>query len=426
MFIPPIPQEQKLDFHCHNGASSLKYCPPDGAYLDKCITDTLTSDNSTAKLICELTCDAEPWMFDYACHNWNASKYCNNTNIMDKSKFLITTFAPMNQIELINPCLYFLVQAAEFDGQVIDLNCPANDTYFKSKCDAVCDNPQVMDLITKSKIENDEVSSLYQFWLIFILLILSWAGMAVVVSVGDAICFEMLGDKPQLYGNQRLWGAIGWGVFSLLAGFLVDKFSSGTVKNYSIVFYMTLIIITFDMVVSTRLKHSQSKMSTNILRDVGRIFQSARVMIFFIWCILVGFGTALIWNFLFWHLENLADAQEGCNRLEWMKTLQGLAMIVQCFGGELPFFFLSGKILKKIGHIHAMSLVLLGFGVRFLFYSALVNPWWVIPIEFMQGITFGVFYSTMASYASIVAPPGTEATLQVRFFRKHLIMGSRK
>lgn len=97
-----------------------------------------------------------------------------------------------------------------------------------------------------------------------------------------------------------------------------------------------------------------------------------------------------------------------------IKTLEGLVMGIQCFGGELPFFFLSGKIIKKIGHVNAMSLVLLGFGVRFLLYSALVNPWWVLPIELLNGITFGIFYSTMTSYASIVALPGTEATIQVR------------
>lgn len=101
-----------------------------------------------------------------------------------------------------------------------------------------------------------------------------------------------------------------------------------------------------------------------------------------------------------------------------MKTLQGLVMGIQCFGGELPFFFLSGWILKKIGHIHATSLVLLGFGLRFLLYSLLINPWYVLPIEFLNGITFGIFYSTMASYASIVAPAGTEATLQVIIYKK--------
>lgn len=128
---------------------------------------------------------------------------------------------------------------------------------------------------------------------------------------------------------------------------------------------------------------------------------------------MVGLCTALIWNFLFWHLEELADADPSCNHNEWMKTLQGLVSVIQTFGGELPFLFLSGWVLQSITHIHAMSLVLFGFAVRFMLYSILTNPWWVLPIELMQGVTFGIFYATMASYASLVAPPGTEATLQV-------------
>lgn len=109
----------------------------------------------------------------------------------------------------------------------------------------------------------------------------------------------------------------------------------------------------------------------------------------------------------------------SCNNKERMKTLQGLAMCIQCFGGEIPFFFISGWVLKKIGHVNSMTLVLFAFGIRLFLYSLLTNPWWVLPIELMQGITFGIFYSTMATYASIVAPDGTAATLQVRhaYFR---------
>jgi MFS_1 like family len=144
----------------------------------------------------------------------------------------------------------------------------------------------------------------------------------------------------------------------------------------------------------------------------------------------------MVWNFLFWHLEDLAAAQNNCDSNSMTKTLQGLIMGIQCFGGEVPFFFFSGKILKKIGHISAMNLVLIGFALRFYLYSILTNPWYVklnfkeirifflififsryvLPIEFLNGITFGIFYSTMASYAKIISPNGTESTLQVIFF----------
>lgn len=96
-----------------------------------------------------------------------------------------------------------------------------------------------------------------------------------------------------------------------------------------------------------------------------------------------------------------------------MKTLQGIALGIQCFGGELPFFFISGWVIKKLGHVNAMTMVLFTFGIRLFLYSLLTNPWWVLPIELMQGITFGIFYATMTMYANIVAPNGTAATLQV-------------
>lgn len=50
-----------------------------------------------------------------------------------------------------------------------------------------------------------------------------------------------------------------------------------------------------------------SGMSSNIIKDVGKLFKSLRIIVFFIWCIAIGFCMALVWNFLFWHLEDLAD-----------------------------------------------------------------------------------------------------------------------
>ncbi|XP_053672708.1 major facilitator superfamily domain-containing protein 6 [Anopheles nili] len=413
MFIPAIPQDSTLTFHCHNGAADLKYCPENGTSLDSCLVESITNSESNSSLLCDMECRTEPWMWETVCKSWNVSKYCDESNIPSDRLLRLTGVVPGNHINLVEDCLFFMLSEGKIDGNRVPLYCPANATDFRTSCQVQCNNEQVMGAISHSKIPDSEVTGLYQFWLLFLFLIASWAGMAVVVSVGDAICFEMLGDKPHLYGNQRLWGSIGWGTVSLFAGFLVDTFSEGKLtKDYTVVFYMTIVLIGLDMLCSSKLQHTQTHLSTNILKDVGTIFVNFRIVVFFCWCVLIGFGTALIWNFLFWHLEDLASAQEGCGHSTWIKTLEGIIMSIQTFGGELPFFFLSGWILKKIGHIHAMSLVLLGFGVRFLLYSLLTDPWWVIPIEFMNGITFGLFYATMASYASIVAPPGTEATMQ--------------
>lgn len=333
MFIPAIPQESTVSFHCHEGAADLRYCPPVGADLDKCLTDRIITDQTgNATLRCQLECQTEPWMWDTVCRYWHVERYCDDSNIPNDQRLHLTGLNPMDHIILSGNCLFFMLEGAEMDGKHVPLYCPANTTDFRTSCQVQCDNVDINRAITHSKITDSEAKGLYQFWLLFLFLILSWAGMAVVVSVGDAICFDMLGDKPHLYGNQRLWGSVGWGIFSLLAGFLVDQMSYGKVnKDYTVVFCMTVIIIAVDMVVSSRLKvnilfavrriptyvfvfvrqYTQKRLSTNILKDVGQIFVSMRIVIFFIWCIIVGLGTAMIWNFLFWHLEDLASLQEG-------------------------------------------------------------------------------------------------------------------
>lgn len=69
------------------------------------------------------------------------------------------------------------------------------------------------------------------------------------------VAYYLIGDRPHLYGNQRLWGAVGWGIFSVIAGLLVDKFSEGkTLKDYSVAFYMMLVLLLLDVFVSGKLK----------------------------------------------------------------------------------------------------------------------------------------------------------------------------
>ena len=79
-------------------------------------------------------------------------------------------------------------------------------------------------------------------------------------------------------------------------------------------------------------------------QKVLSLFKDVKVLLFFFSCISFGACIALIWQFLFWFLEDLAGAQ-GCSSLRWIKLLEGLAMGIQCFAGEAPFLFLSGNLL---------------------------------------------------------------------------------
>lgn len=139
--------------------------------------------------------------------------------------------------------------------------CPKSDDKkqhggsLKLSCKGIVNDENVMNLIVEPSINDADVTNYSQFWCFFAALAISWIGMAVVVSVGDAICFDLLGKRHELYGRQRSFGAIGWGITSLLGGALVDSISGQQAyKNYSVIYYIMAFALLPNTLVSNCLE----------------------------------------------------------------------------------------------------------------------------------------------------------------------------
>ncbi|XP_018566691.1 major facilitator superfamily domain-containing protein 6-A [Anoplophora glabripennis] len=404
-YSPEVPTERVVHFSCSDSEAVFNTYP--GNTIDECTLAEIQSKQSLES--CRLDCEANATIWNTICTNWDAQEYCDPSKQTDRLTF--TAQVPPSYTQIFNGTAIFRVGNVSLpNSDFVNPICP-NES-ISTSCNIDCTDYNINDVIGVTGVEDNVAYGLYQFWLFLALMIVGWVSQAVVVSIGDAICFEMLGDKPNRYGYQRLFGSLGWGILALITGVIIDALSQGqSQKNYVSAFYMAAAFLVLDFLVSFKLEYSQKKLAANILRDVGRLLVDVRIIVYLIWCISVGMCTGLIWQFLFWLIEDLAKAQ-GCEAMNTVKTLQGIVAAIQCLGGELPFFFLSGWILKKIGHVQTMSLVLLVLGIRMVLYSVIENPWWILPVEFLHGLTYGLFFACMASYASIVAPPGTEATMQ--------------
>ncbi|CAH0715997.1 unnamed protein product, partial [Brenthis ino] len=356
------------------------------------------------------------------CDMWNAG-ITNNCELLEEDTLPneLQFQAALGLTQMIvdrNNCLFIDVKYIVLEnGTIVHPTCGPTDYHerrphlYQPQCIINCDDSMVNEIF-KAAIEDTEEETQYNliFWMFFISMIVSWIGQAVVVTFADAICFNILGCRASLYGRQRLWGSFGFGCISLLTGFLIDTFSEGAYKNYTIAFILMLIFLSGDFIVSSFMKVEQSQMSINIMADVGTMLSSYANILFLLWTVAVGLCTGLIWQFLFWHIEDIANLT--CDGTEYVKTLQGLVSAIQTFGGEIPFMFISGYLLKKFGHSQIMSAVLFGFGIRFILYSHIISAWWILPVELFQGLTSGMFYPTITSYANIVSAPGTETTVQ--------------
>lgn len=136
------------------------------------------------------------------------------------------------------------------------------------------------------------------------------------------------------------------------------------------------------------------------------------------------------------HLEELVTKYHP-EKYSSIKSIQGTLIAIKCFGGETPFFFLSGEcaekmhvyriiilakeltyifftgiIIKKLGHQNSMIIGLATLSIRLCLYYVITNPLWILPVEILSGLGYALPYSAMTSYAAVIAPENLKGTIQ--------------
>lgn len=79
---------------------------------------------------------------------------------------------------------------------------------------------------------------------------------------------------------------------------------------------------------------------------------------------------------------------------------------------EIFAYFFSFKLITQMGHVKVLCLGLAGNVVRFLYIAWLSNPWWVLPFEFVQGVTHAAVWAACCSYIAHGAPAGLRSSAQ--------------
>lgn len=120
-------------------------------------------------------------------------------------------------------------------------------------------------------------------------------------------------------------------------------------------------------------------------------------------------------------------------------TLFGVASVINHISEIFAYFF-SFKLITQMGHFkvraraasarrrpparpppvqppplprpQVLCLGLAGNVLRFLYISRLTDPWWVLPFEFVQGVTHAAVWAACCSYIAAHAPAGLRASAQ--------------
>mmetsp|Transcript_6825 Transcript_6825/g.17658 ORF Transcript_6825/g.17658 Transcript_6825/m.17658 type:complete len:575 (-) Transcript_6825:48-1772(-) len=232
---------------------------------------------------------------------------------------------------------------------------------------------------------------------------------APISSLLDSSTLCFLGPKSHEYGKIRLWGAIGWGLGSLVAGSLVEFFGTQSAFHLfgacmvvvsSIVLSMDFTIIHDD--VDTLLEGEED--GTSFWHSVALLIPSWSYVCFLFVAIVAGFGATSLQSLLLMFLSDLGAPD----------VLEGLTLSVATIS-ELPVFWASGTLINKYGASSLLCASMAAFTVRAVFVSFLTNPWMVLPLQLLHGFTFAGAWTAGVALAKENSPAGLETSGQSIF-----------
>lgn len=213
--------------------------------------------------------------------------------------------------------------------------------------------------------------------------------------LADMGTLALLRGQEHEYGHQRLFGSFGWGLGSLITGAAVTVLNHCPYPdsiNYLPSFYVFAVAMFCNLVVSIFFKfevNPQPITSSNEPSFIQglKLFCSVKNGAFIFVLFFFGLSHSLQLSFLFWFLQDIGGTPILFTTIVLVNSL-----------GEVVMFFCATYFVTKVGNDGVLYFGLFCYGVRFLFYSYVKNPWLVLPLEFLQGITYGGVWTASVSY----------------------------
>lgn len=232
---------------------------------------------------------------------------------------------------------------------------------------------------------------------LFIILILLRFLRSPLMRITDTIT---LTHPDIVYGKVRLWGSAGFAWAVVLAGKILQE---TCLKNF---LYIFTVLVVLCLVISFYLpKDTKERRKRKVTRHkLALLIKNRAFSLFLTFSFLVGLSVSMNSTFFSIYLNELG-ANEGLIGLSW--AIASLS--------NVPVFFYSDILLKRFGSTKLLFFGAILFGIRWLLYALISNPFFVLAIQAMQGISFALFYFSAVTFVSEIAPSELQVTGQGMF-----------
>lgn len=282
------------------------------------------------------------------------------------------------------------------------LSDSTEDKIIKKKKDYGVRPYETKDNMVKSPKPKDDFRVAYNTWVfrtLILIVILTEIITTPTPMLADNAIVRSLVETDSEYGKQRLFGSLGLSLAAILVAvwvsLMTDCVYTDTI-NYLPCFYLFEIAIGVTVLVSLCVEFKrplEGETNGYEFQDAMKLFKNFKNGVFLVTLFAFGYFHSLQNAFLFWYLQDLGGTP----------VLFSIILLIYCLA-EVVMYFLSGHVVEAIGQQGMICLAFACYTARYLMYTYLKDPWLVIPMEMVQGITYGGVWSIAAVYVN--APQG--------------------
>lgn len=239
----------------------------------------------------------------------------------------------------------------------------------------------------------------YRYSLLIFTVFIFYIFMAPIGGLSDSLTQKTAFKMKISFGTIRMWGSIGFAVMSLLSGFLLAFIGI----QYIYIPFLLFIVIT--LFISFGLKDSEASKKHISVYDALQLLKNRKLISFIFIMLFVTVTHRTNDSFLGIYITDRGGSE----------AFIGWAWFI----GVISEAFIFATAVHWFKKYHPLTFIIVSaiiFTFRWFIMGFIENPFLVLPLQMMHGLSFGIFYLCAFDYITKIIPEELQSTGHLLFY----------
>ncbi|EFX61912.1 hypothetical protein DAPPUDRAFT_302678 [Daphnia pulex] len=256
--------------------------------------------------------------------------------------------------------------------------------------------------LCSDKVREEVINPQLTFWMYLLL-----RSVFEVFAVGSYTLFDgaalvLVNEVRGDFGFQKMFGFIGFAIFSPISGALMDHFSKNeNDTNFRPAFFLFAGLFGIAAVGMLTIDLNFKPPAEKLMKNLISLLKNVELDVLLSVCVASGFLVGCTGNYLFLFLEEIGGT----------RSLMGLSVTISCLTA-IPLLLLSDTIFRKFSVPNVLVFCLFTFVVRLIGYSYITNPNLCLVYESMEAINGALSLTSFMIYATQLGTTSTATSIQ--------------